>query len=62
MQQWLATLRTMHSVGWIHVDDQADSYELSPVDKYDGVVYVERTTSARPSANAVRDLAAGERV
>jgi erythromycin esterase-like protein len=60
IEQWLHTSQIVHFGPWVYTDGLQFNRELSIAKEYDGIVFVEHTTPARPTANALRMAAAGE--
>jgi erythromycin esterase-like protein len=60
IERWLQTPQTVHTANWVCPDGFEFNIEMSLAKEYDGIVFVERTTPTRPTANALKTAAARE--
>ncbi len=56
VEQWLDLPQPMHFVAWHYNDTSQDYLELHSVRKYDGIIFIERTTASRPTVHALRTV------
>lgn len=52
VERWLDTPQVMHQADWGYQDPSEVYTEVSIRRHYDGLIFVERTTATRPTANA----------
>jgi erythromycin esterase-like protein len=55
IDQWLNTPRTVQHANW--VCDELNYYELLVAKRYDGVIFIKRTTAIHPTENALKTAA-----
>jgi erythromycin esterase len=55
--EWFKRPQRLHSLGWIYDESKSPTIEVSLSNHYDGVVCIESTTPARPTANALDNAA-----
>ncbi len=60
VERWLQTPQIVHNAHWVCPDGFQFNVEKSIAQEYDGIVFVERTTPTRPTANALKTAAARE--
>lgn len=60
VERWLHAPQLVHSANWVCPDGFQFNVEVSIAQEYDGIVFVERTTATRPTANALKTAAARE--
>ena len=60
IERWLHTPQIVHTANWVCPDGFQFNVEMSIAQEYDGIVFVERTTPTRPTANALKTAAARE--
>ena len=58
VERWLHTPQIVHSANWACPDGFQFNGEMSLGNTWDGIVFVEQTTPTRPTANALRTVAA----
>jgi erythromycin esterase len=56
VDQWLNTPQKVHSVNWAYDAAASDYLYLDSPRKYDGIIFIERTTASHPTANALRTI------
>jgi erythromycin esterase len=56
IEQWLHNPITAHHANW--VCDEINYYEMKIGGRYDGFIFIERTTASRPTENALKTAAA----
>jgi erythromycin esterase len=59
VERWLQAPQTVHNIGWVY-DESSYHNKWSVAKKYDGLIYVDRTTATRPTVNALRTVARRE--
>ena len=57
VQRWLQTPQIVHTANWVCPEGFQYNVEVSIAKEYDGIVFVERTTPTRPTANALKTVA-----
>jgi erythromycin esterase-like protein len=57
IERWLQTPQIVHTANWVCTDGFQFNVEMSIAREYDGIVFVERTTPTRPTANALKTAA-----
>lgn len=57
IHQWLRTPRRVRNVVWGYSEDSTYSDEVDLSKKYDGLIFIERTTATQPTANALVTVA-----
>jgi erythromycin esterase len=57
IEAWLDTPQAVHFVGWRYDAAAQDYLEPGSIRAYDGIIFIERTTASRPTANALKTLA-----
>jgi erythromycin esterase-like protein len=57
IERWLHTPQVVHTANWVCPDGFQYNEEVSIAKEYDGIVFVERTTPTRPTANALKTVA-----
>jgi len=60
VERWLQTPQIVHTANWVCPDGFQFNVEKCIAQEYDGIVFVERTTPTRPTANALKTAAAKE--
>jgi erythromycin esterase len=60
IERWLHTSQTVHTANWVCPDGFQYNVEMNITKEYDGIVFAERTTPTRPTANALKTAAARE--
>jgi erythromycin esterase-like protein len=54
VKQWLSNPQIVRRIKWIHQEDPSKNYEKVNIkSRYDGIVFIENTTSVRPTPNAL---------
>jgi erythromycin esterase len=51
-EQWIHTPKTVHSANW--VSDEVSYHELNIAGRYDGLIFIKRTTATHPTENALK--------
>jgi erythromycin esterase len=57
IERWLHAPQIVHTANWVCPDGFQFNVEMSIAQEYDGIVFVERTTPTRPTANALKTAA-----
>jgi erythromycin esterase len=57
IERWLQTPQLVHTANWVCPDGFQFNVEMSIAQEYDAIVFVERTTPTRPTANALKTVA-----
>ena len=60
IERWLHAPQIVHTANWVCPDGFQFNVEMSIAQEYDGIVFVERTTPTRPTANALKTAAERE--
>jgi erythromycin esterase len=55
VERWLQTPQRVHNAGWVFQEDIYQDGALAK--RYDGVIYIDRTTATRPTMNALQTVA-----
>jgi erythromycin esterase len=58
VERWLQAPQTVHNAGWVYDDNIY--HEWSVAKKYDGLIYVDKTTATRPTKNGLQTVARRE--
>ncbi len=58
VKQWLGQPQKMRFFGWFNDDTSTKKVELK--NRFDGIIFIERTTSTRPTKNALVTVSKGE--
>lgn len=61
VERWLSTPQVVHQADWGYQDPSQVYTEVSIRRHYDGVIFFERTTATRPTANALEAVSRRER-
>jgi erythromycin esterase len=56
VDRWLNTPQKIHSVNWAYDPAASDYLSLDAPRKYDGIIFIERTTASHPTINALRTM------
>ena len=57
VDHWFNTPQKVHSANWAYNAAESDYLYLdTPRKKYDGIIFIERTTASHPTANALRTI------
>ncbi len=55
VEQWLTTPQIVRKIPWIHQDDESKNFEkINIKSRYDGILFIDQTTSVRPTPNALK--------
>jgi erythromycin esterase len=57
VQQWLTTPRRVRNANWVYDEQSPYGGEVNLVQKYDGIIFIQRTTPTHPTANALKTVA-----
>jgi erythromycin esterase len=57
VERWLHSPQIVHTANWVCPDGFEFNIEMNLAEEYDGIVFVERTTATRPTANALKTAA-----
>jgi erythromycin esterase-like protein len=62
VEQWLHSPHKVYLVSWVNSGESQDDYitELEVKRFYDGIIFIDRTTATRPTANALKTAARRE--
>jgi erythromycin esterase len=60
VDQWLDAPQPVHNVNWAYNPIDQEYLEMRPPRQFDGVIFFESTTPSRPTANALKAIAALE--
>ncbi len=58
VERWLDTPQAVHNIVWAYNPAAKDYLELRSLRKYDGIIFIERTTASRPTVNALKTASA----
>jgi len=54
VEQWLINPQIVRKISWIHQEDASQNFEkVSIKSRYDGILFIDSTTSVRPTPNAL---------
>ena len=57
IERWLHAPQIVHTANWVCPEGFQYNVEVNIAEEYDGIVFVERTTPTRPTANALKSVA-----